>query len=381
MDLAAVERIGADIAAVHADAVDRDGRFPAEALDALKRHGALSAGVPQALGGAGCDIQTLAGICQSLGQHCASSAMVLAMHYIMVASLVRHGLGDDEIRCYLNGLAREQRLIASVTSEVGTDGDMRRSIGALEPADGGFQFTKEATTVSYGEHADDLLVTLRRNRAAADNDQVLVLVLRGEFKLAPTGEWDTLGMRGTCSPPGTITARGATWQVMKTPFGEIAANAMVPVSHILWSALWLGIATDAVNRARRLMQQKARKNPNASRAGAGRIALLDAKLQSMRAEHESVARDYAALVESGTIIDSMNVAFGLRQNNLKLDASRLVKEIVMDGMEACGIAAYRQNSPFSLGRHMRDALSASVMISNDRILEYNATMQLIHRGR
>ena len=75
------------------------------------------------------------------------------------------------------------------------------------------------------------------------------------------------------------------------------------------------------------------------------------------------------------------VGFGLRQNNLKLNASRLVKEIVMDAMEACGIAAYRQDSAFSLGRHMRDALSACVMISNDRILEYNATMQLIHRGR
>lgn len=129
------------------------------------------------------------------------------------------------------------------------------------------------------------------------------------------------------------------------------------------------------------MQQKARKNPGATRAGAGRVALLDAKLQSMRAEHESVARDYAAVVESGAMIDSMNVGFGLRQNNLKLNASRLVKEIVMDAMEASGIAAYRQNSEFSLGRHMRDALSASVMISNDRLLEYNATMQLIHRGR
>ncbi|MBX3707309.1 MAG: acyl-CoA/acyl-ACP dehydrogenase [Pseudomonadales bacterium] len=381
MDTAAVERVAADVAARHADAVDRDARFPAETLAALKALGALGAGIPRALGGGGSDIVALSAMCQALGRHCASSAMVLAMHHIMVAALVRHGLGSEQIRDYLARVAREQRLIASVTSEVGTDGDMRRSIAALEPTESGFSFTKQATTVSYGAYADDLLVTVRRDSAAADNDQVLVLALRGDFDFQVTGVWDTLGMRGTCSPPGVVSARGAAWQVLDAPFSSIAANSMVPVSHILWSALWLGIATDAVDRARRLMQQKARKDPNATRGTAARIALLDARLQSMRAEQESVARDYAALVGSGTLIDSMNVGFGLRQNNLKLNASRLVKEIVMDAMEACGIAAYRQDSAFSLGRHMRDALSACVMISNDRILEYNATMQLIHRGR
>lgn len=381
MDLGAVEQIGARVAAVHAPEVDREGRFPVETVNALKQIGALSAGVPRDLGGAGCDITALASACRVLGGYCASSAMILAMHFIKVASLVRHGLHDDYVCRYLGSLAREQRLIASVTSEVGTDGDMRRSIAAVEPAENGFRFTKEATTVSYGQYADDILVTLRRHPEAAETDQVLVLALRGEFELEATGEWDTLGMRGTCSPPGVITARGAGWQVMSAPFSEIAVNTMVPVSHILWSALWLGIAADAVHRARRLMQKKARKDLNASRAHAARIAMLDAKLQTMRAEHEWVAREYATLVESGEKIDAMNVGFGLRQNQLKLNASRLVKEIVVDAMEASGISAYRRNSEYSLDRHLRDALSASVMISNDRIIEYNATMELIHRGR
>jgi acyl-CoA dehydrogenase len=37
-------------------------------------------------------------------------------------------------------------------------------------------------------------------------------------------------------------------------------------------------------------------------------------------------------------------------------------------MQACGLAGYRNDSEFSVGRHLRDILSSPVMISNDRIL-------------
>ena len=38
---------------------------------------------------------------------------------------------------------------------------------------------------------------------------------------------------------------------------------MVSYSHILWSALWLGIAADAVARAARFVRAEARKKPGA----------------------------------------------------------------------------------------------------------------------
>ena len=53
---------------------------------------------------------------------------------------------------YLREVAAEQRLIASVTSEVGTGGDMGRSIAARDPgrATAPSRFEKQAPTVSYG---------------------------------------------------------------------------------------------------------------------------------------------------------------------------------------------------------------------------------------
>ena len=40
----------------------------------------------------------------------------------------------------------------------------------------------------------------------------------------------------------------------------------------------------------------------------------------------------------------------------------------MSAMQACGLAGYRNDGEFSIGRHLRDMLSSPIMISNDRIL-------------
>ena len=45
----------------------------------------------------------------------------------------------------------------------------------------------------------------------------------------------------------------------------------------------------------------------------------------------------------------------------------------------CGIAGYREDSPYSLGRLLRDAYGAAVMVNNDRIIANNAQMLLVHK--
>ncbi|XOV81707.1 MAG: acyl-CoA dehydrogenase family protein [bacterium] len=365
----------------YAEEVDQRGRFPQESIDALRAVGALSAGVPVDLGGLGCSISQQARFCRMLGACCGSSAMILAMHYIQVESIVRHCGDSESLRGYLRQLSSGQRLIASVTSEVGTDGDMTQSVAALATTADGYTFEKQATTVSYGAYADDLLVTLKKSAQASPADQVLVLTLSGDYELTASGEWDTLGMRGTCSPPASIVGSGKSWQVLPKSFADISAHSMVPASHILWSALWLGIATDAVHKVRQLLVAKYRKQSERIPAKANQLAVLDSKLQMMKAEHEHVTREYESLLASGRKIDVFNVGFALQINNLKLNASNQVKEIVTDALQIAGISAYRNNSEFSLGRQLRDALSASLMISNERIVEYNATLQMLYRER
>src|SRR5262249_39405326 len=180
----------------------------------------------------------------------ASAGMVFAMPQIQVACIARHSENVPWWNNYLARLVREQRLIASATSEVGTGGDVRKSLAAIQPLEGSLlQFEKRASTVSYGAHADDLLTTLRRNPGAGNADQVLVLTHLSEMEIKQTGEWDTLGMRGTCSPGFVVRTTCLQDQILPVPFATIAAETMVPYSHLLWAHVWLGVAADAFNRA------------------------------------------------------------------------------------------------------------------------------------
>ena len=50
-----------------------------------------------------------------------------------------------------------------------------------------------------------------------------------------------------------------------------------------------------------------------------------------------------------------------------------------EALGICGIAGYKNDTPFSVGRHLRDALSAALMIGNDRIHATNAALLLVHK--
>ena len=375
--LAEVERIGRDVVKPVADTVDREARFPHEAIDALKQARVLSAGVSQELGGAGCDVGALSRICTSLARHCGSTALIVAMHFIKVESVLRFGGEHEEFRGYLRELAKEQRLVASVTSEVGIGGDLRRSDAALEPSGTGFRLVKEGSCVSYGAHADDLILTCRRTGEASASDQVLVLARRGDFDLEQRGDWDALGMRGTCSPPFTISAQVAAWQVFNVPFSDIAARSMVPSTHILWSSVWLGIAKDAVARARAQIRQRRRGGTGRNAAAARRLAHTERRLQLMRSGIESLIVEFLALSEEEGDEGSPSLGFGLRVNQLKLNSSELAVEIVSNALLACGFSGYLNDSTNSITRQLRDIYSAPLMIGNDRVLEHNAALELI----
>ena len=42
-----------------------------------------------------------------------------------------------------------------------------------------------------------------------------------------------------------------------------------------------------------------------------------------------------------------------------------------------GIVGFKNDTPFSVGRHLRDSMSASLMVANERIHQTNASLLLI----
>jgi acyl-CoA dehydrogenase len=376
-----ISRIGDTIARAHADDVDKQARFPSETLAALRKERLLGVAVPAAYGGDGASLWELSDMCFQLGKHCSASAMVLAMHHIQVACLVRHGQGSPRLCELLEELAAEQRLIASVTSEVGIGGDMRSSIAAVQANGDRFALDKDASTISYGEHADWLLVTARRTKDAPANDQSLVLLTKGDYTLERTGTWDTLGMRGTCSPGFKLSSTGPVGQIVPAAFGDVASSTMVPYSHVLWGSVWLGLATDAVARAGSLVRSQARKAPGTVPPSAVRLAEATTQLQVMRQTLHGFIEEYESLANRPDASAALStIGFALKANQLKVAASELVVKIVTQALSICGIAGYKNGTPQSLGRHLRDAYSAILMIANDRIHATNAALLLVHKG-
>ncbi len=377
--IGAVREIAREVAAKHVDEVDAAGRFPHETVRALREASTLSAFVPAEYGGAGASLSAVARCCLELGRECGASGMIFAMHQIQVACIARHVSSGSWFEDYLGQLVAEQRLIASVTSEVGTGGDMGRSVAAVTPgAANQVTFEKNAPTVSYGVYADDLLTTLRRSPDAEANDQVIALTSGSEHSLEITGTWDVLGMRGTCSPGGVVRATFDAKQVLADPpFFQIAAETMVPVSHILWANVWLGIAEDAFERARAFVRAAAKRGGGGPLPVSHRLSHVMTELGMLRAEVASALDDFNQASDGPGRERLSTMSAALRFNNLKLAASNHASEICRSALEVNGILGYKNDTPFSVGRHLRDTLSAPLMIANERIHQTNASLLLI----
>ncbi len=376
----AIERaraISNDVTMPAADDVDTRSRFPFETFEELQSAGLLGMLIPVEFGGLGASLSETGQCITEIARSCSSSGMILAMHHLQVACLVRHG-HSTPLQEFLAEAAREQFLLASSTTEAGVGGNLRESICAITPSDKGFRLEKVAPVISYGAYADAILATARRSEQSPANDQVLVVCRNSGIDLEKTSEWNPLGMRGTCSPGFVLRATGNRDMIFPVPFGDIAGQTMLPVSHVLWACVWLGIASAAVDRARSLVRAEARKNLDVLPRGAPGLADLMLKFRQLEALVRDSMDEFDHLETSRD--EGVPMAFTISMNSLKVAASTLVVDIVSESLTVCGMAGYSLGSPMSLGRQLRDAFSAVVMVNNTRILDDNAHMLAISKG-
>ena len=377
-DLAERAAAAAQTAAAHAAEVDTAARFPAEALAALAEARLLGASVPVELGGEGLTLTALVDIARTLGAACSSTGMVFAMHHSQVLSISRHLGGSPALAALTGRIAREQLLLASATTEIGIGGDVRSSSCFVEPHGDRIRLVKNAPVISYGEHADIVLVTARRDADSAPSDQVLVAVDRADLGLERTGTWDTLGLRGTCSHGFMLTADLPADRLVPTPYEEISAETMVPVAHVLWAAVWLGMARTAVDAARRYVRAAARKSIGSQPPGAMALVALVARLESLELLVADAARSFDERADDREALGQ--VGFLVRMNTLKVTASEAVADIVAGALRITGISGFRNDGDYSVARIFRDAQGAALMVHNDRITAHTAQLLLVQKG-
>src|SRR6202012_2846398 len=85
----------------------------------------------------------------------------------------------------------------------------------------------------------------------------------------------------------------------------IADRTMLPVSHVLWASVWIGIAANAVDRAKQFFRMQAKAKPGTLPPGGTRLAESVGMLQLAHARLTMALGSYADVRRSETIGESM----------------------------------------------------------------------------
>ena len=374
-DLVARARAAADVAREHAAAVDAESRFPSEAFAEIRKQRLLGSMLPQSLDGEGATLGEIADVCYTLGQACGSTGLIYAMHQVKIACVMRHMKGEAALEHILRRIAGEQLLMASSTTEGQAGGNVRASEAAILHDGDAVTLERKATVISYAIEADGIVTTARRASDAPASDQVLVVLLKSDYTLERLQQWDTLGMRGTHSEGFTLRARASANQVMTEPYGKIHAQTMVPYAHLLWGSVWAGIAAAATTKAQTFIRHAMRQSNGQLPPGAAHCTQAVSSLRMLRGVLATAMRNYEAAQADEKMLAGLE--FQSMITLTKVHVSELAAQTVFSALRACGLSGYRNDSEFSIGRHLRDILSAPLMISNDRILANQATTSLM----
>ncbi len=360
-----------------ADQVDSENRFPFEVLALLKENKVLSAGNAEKFNGKDIHVSQQAALCRTLSHACASSAMVLGMHFIKCNALNRWASETSFFSDYLLKQHDEQRLIASMTSEEGIGGDLRHSQAAVMINAGEFSIEKSSPCLSYVNEADDILLTCRANEDAASSDQRLVLLQANQMKKNIGRQWDAMGMRGTCSHACVITGQAGIEQIVETPFAVIANQGMIPDAHLIWSSIWLGIAEDAYNKAKKVSRKQFISEEGTVSGSARLQNEMQNLLLSLEAQITQLGEQYVLALKDADDKFLRSSDFAIKVNSLKMNASMMTRDVCLKALEVCGIAGYKNDDELSVSRNIRDVLSASVMVSNERLITVNAARLML----
>ena len=150
---------------------------------------------------------------------------------------------------------------------------------------------------------------------------------------------------------------------------------MVPYAHLLWGAVWAGIAAAAAGKAQSFIRHAMRQSNGQTPPGAAHFTQAMSSLRTLRSVLSAALHTYESARDDDKQLGSLE--FQSMITLTKVQASELAVATVLSAMRACGLSGYRNDTEFSIGRHLRDILSAPLMINNDRILTNLATTSLM----
>ena len=345
----ALTRVIEDVVAPNAAAIDRTGAFPRANLDALGEAGILGLCSATELGGGGQGPRAAAEVVEGLATACASTAMIVMMHYAATAAIEAHG--PEPVR---REIAAGRHLSTLAFSEVGSRSHFWAPRSTATADGDAVRLDAEKSWVTSAGEADSYVWSSRPLAGAAP--MTLWLVPADAPGLRVAGGFDGLGLRGNGSFP--MQATGVTVPVADR-LGDDGAGLDIALTAVL---PWFLLCSAAVS----LGLMRAVTAETVAHVSATRLEHLGQSLAQQPGTRAEVARMQIQSDATQSVIDDTLRAIETGREDATLRVLE-VKAIAGEGaidvtdlaMKVCGGAAFRRE--LGVERRFRDARAARVM--------------------
>jgi alkylation response protein AidB-like acyl-CoA dehydrogenase len=338
-----------DVVAPAAVEVDRSGTFPRASIDALGQAGLLGLLSASEVGGGAESVRTAASVIEELAKHCASTAMVVMMHYCAVPLVESEGP-----RPVREAVAAGEHLLALALSETGSRSQFWAPVSTATAGSNGVRLDASKSWVTSAGEADSYVWSSRP--LAGEGLSTLWLVPAESPGLTVGAAFDGLGLRGNSSSPMAASGLTVAADAMLGPDGggfDLMMMVVLPYFQILNAAFSVGTMDAATTKA-------------AAHVAATRLSHLDQSLAETPTVRAYVARMRVRTdMVRALLLDTLAALEGGREDTMlrvlevKAAAGESATEVTDLAMRVCGGSAFRKE--VGVERHFRDARAATVM--------------------
>lgn len=345
-----------DVVAPAAAEIDRSAAFPRAAVDALGNAGLLGLISAPETGGMGLGLRAATDVVEQLARECASTAMVVCMHYAAAAVIEAHGARDVRVAA-----ATGRALATLAFSEAGSRSHFWAPVSSATRDGEGIRLDAQKSWVTAADEAD--LYVWSSRPVSAEGASTLWLVPSTTTGLRVTAPFDGLGLRGNCSSP--IVAEGATVPASSMLGGDgggfdVMMSVVLPYFQLMNSAFSVGTMESATAKTIAHVSGARLEHVGQTLADLPTIRAYVARMRTKTDMSRALLQDAVLATETGRE-DTL-----LRILESKAATGEAATEVTELAMRVCGGAAFRKD--VGVERHFRDARAATVMAPTTDVL-------------
>jgi alkylation response protein AidB-like acyl-CoA dehydrogenase len=342
---------------------DKQGRFSAEAVEALGKGGLLGLMLPVKFGGSALGPRTFAGVTATLAEADASAAMVYLMHVCAAATIVA-ARSEPAVAETLKEIAAGQILATLAFSEAGSRSHFWAPVSRATRNGASVRLTAKKSWVTSAGYAHCYVVSSLAPDGKGPTESTLYLVPAQTPGLSVAGPWDGLGLRANASAPMVLEACAIPSRLQLTEDGagfRAMMDVVLPLFNLGTAAVALGLCRAAV--AATAQHLNTARFEHLGQSLGESLPTLRAQIADMQIDTDGLAARIDDLIDH---LEQPRDATMLRVLATKAAAGDVAIKVTSTAMRVCGGAAFSKHT--GVERLFRDAHAGAVMAPTGDVL-------------